>query len=89
MATVKVDIELDEFDDEEVIEYAIELLSNSHISDKKKKRFEKILKDNYGLENHEILGDIDLDNLSNKMKFEYLVSIFDKYSIEEIESKLP
>lgn len=81
--SVDVDIDLDCIDDDNLVD---ELISRSLLSDK---YIKKIL-DAFGVQLHpEVNSKSRTSTLSDKMKYEYLMNIFDKYNLTDIERLLP
>lgn len=93
MPYVNVEIDLDEIDTNELVEECCRRLkkegSRKSLTDKQKKE----LKESY-YELAEVLSmtpskGIDIKTLSDKIKYEHLSNVFEKYSLTQIQSKLP
>lgn len=82
MAYIEVDIDLDEFDVSDIVDFLERILSrNSKESDKK--IILQFIKDNGGI------NSIVPKTLDDKMKVEHLTEIFSKYTLSQIETALP
>lgn len=80
--TVEVDVDLDDFDLEDVIEYVFKELQRTKQKEELKKFRELI-----GVEEHD--GLIDIQSLDDKIKYEHLSKVFHKYTTDFIEKQLP
>lgn len=80
--SVDVDIDLDCIDDDDLVDE----LTGRSLSD----RYVKRILDTFGVQLHpEVSSNSRTSTLADKMKYEYLMRIFDKYSLTEIENKFP
>lgn len=88
MASIEVDVDLENFDDEEVIEYAINrLLRLKSINQRKQlEQMKDILSDLFEYENDEKIFPVTLED---QMKLEHIRKVFQTYSLWEILNLIP
>lgn len=79
MGYVTITIDLDEIDSDDLIEE----ICNRRLSKKQIKQ----LSDEFNVEIP--INNLKTSNLADKMKYEYLMKIFDKYNLSDIEKLLP
>ncbi len=79
MATVEVDVDLEDFDTCKIIDELEYRLKNDTISNDLKKKLNKIIQ----------AGRVTPPTLIDSMKLEYFLKIKDNYTLEQIEEKLP
>lgn len=87
MASVTVDVELDEFSDDEIFEAASERIAIAF----KRNRKEKLLRDIRPLLDEVIESEstFDVKSLDDKLKVEHLMKVWNKYSSFQLEELLP
>lgn len=80
--SIDVDIDLDCIDDDDLVdELTSRTLSDRHV---------KKTLDTFGVQlRPEVSSNSRTSTLADKMKYEYLMRIFDKYNLTEIENKFP
>lgn len=77
-----VDVDLSDIDDGELVDE----LTDRKLSDK----YVKEILDTFGVQlKSKVIEDPRISTLADKMKYEYLMKIFDKYSLTEIEDRFP
>lgn len=88
MVSIEVDVDLENFDDEEVIEYAIDrLLRLKSINrGKQLEQIKDILSDLFEDENDEKIFPVTLED---QMKLEHIRNVFHTYSLWEILKLIP
>ena len=91
--TVDVDIELDEFSTEEIINELINRLektarNSTAMSQKQKDRLRVELED-LNKKLFDTKSDLPIVSLNDRMKVEHLRSVWDKYPPQELECRLP
>lgn len=83
MASVYVDIDLNDIDDDEVISQAIYILK-TRANTEKTKELLKIMK--LSLARTE---SFKINTLDDQLKYEHLLQVYSKYTLPEIQSALP
>jgi len=81
MATIDVDVELEMFDQDEIIDYIISDIRRHDISDSNLIRLKRVL----AMSSSE---SFNVENLADLRKLEFLEEIFNKYTVEQLEEKL-
>ena len=77
-----VEVDLSDIDDRDLVDE----LTDRTLSDK----LVKEILDTFGVQLHpEVNSNSRTSTLADKMKYEYLMKIFDKYSLTEIEDRFP
>jgi len=77
-----VEVDLSNIDDGELVDE----LTDRKLSDK----YVKEILDTFGVQlRPEVSSNSRTSTLADKMKYEYLMKIYDKYSLNEIEDKFP
>lgn len=93
MAYVSVDVSISEFDTYELVDELIDRLKSSRkskqISEKQKQELAEELKDMFKFFKLNIVNEIDTSLLVDKMKLEHIIEVFNKYSINDLETRLP
>lgn len=81
--TSTVEVTLDDFDTEEILEY----LGSTHLTRSEVEKLKEILFENYGVD---AFGAhvYSLDNLGDQLKFEACKEAMEKYSLAELEKRL-
>jgi phenylpyruvate tautomerase PptA (4-oxalocrotonate tautomerase family) len=92
MPYIQVDIELDEFDTDDLVQELtsrIKASGRKRLTDKQKAELMEDLKDLYRALGLADDSAISVKTLDDKMKIEHLSSVWNRYSSSEIEQRLP
>ena len=91
MAYIEVDIDIDEFDTDEIVEELIRRIKKSVVKKPTKDQIQKVQTE--FAEMMEFFGfsddNITVNTLDEKMKIEHLKSVWGKYTSADIERLLP
>lgn len=79
MPRISVDVDLDEFDFEDVLEYVIDELKGPFRKEKVKSLISELTDD----------PRIVVESLDDEMKYEHIAKVFHKYSTDHFEKQLP
>ncbi len=86
MATVEVEVDIDEFETYELVSEIVRRISKRNrkgISDEQKKELKT------ALENEKEENVIEIKTLEDKMKMEHLENVWRKYSLADLQNLLP
>ena len=86
MASIEVDVTMEDFDDHEVIEELIYRIEHKHIPSGSILQVLNAIKDNYNLYATYILP---VNTLEDIFKAEHILTVFDKYSANTLEKRIP
>ena len=90
---VCVDIDLDEVDTDDLVEEVCRRLRRAggrkSLSDREKKELKESFSDLSAALSMIPIESIEVKTLDDKMKYEHLASVFNKYTSSQIESALP
>jgi predicted HTH transcriptional regulator len=90
MPYISIDIELDEFDFDDILDHAVKevkyKVSKNALRDTHKKKLKKLFNEITTSNLHHFPTK---KSLMDEMKMEYLSKIFDKYTLQQIENALP
>ncbi len=86
MASVSVDVDIDEFDDDEIFQAASERINSAKKSGFKR---EKLLKDIQPLIDELSYSTLPVKSLDDKLKIEHLYKVWGKYSSFQFEQLIP
>ena len=81
MAYIEVEVDLDEFSNDEIVSEVIYRINRNYLKIKQKREIIDALKVSS--------TDFDISTLADEMKLDYIKKIFHKYSLEEFERGLP
>ena len=81
MAYIEVEVDLDEFSNDEIVSEVIYRINGNYLKIKQKREIIDALKVSS--------TDFDISTLADEMKLDYIKKIFHKYSLEEFERGLP
>lgn len=90
MAYIEIDVDLSEFNDDEVIDELKYRIVQTHYPDEDIKELLETIKDNKRYS--KLFEDIDslpIKTLDDKLKLEHLLKIWNDYTADEIENLLP
>ena len=90
MRYVNIDINLDDFDFDDILDYAVKevkyKVSKNALRDTHKEKLKKLFNE---ITTSNLHDSPTKKSLMDEMKMEYLSKIFDKYTLEQIENALP
>ena len=91
MPYITVDVDLDEFDTDNLIEelsYRVKRIGRKGMTDRDKKAIEEPLRDLVIAMNLMPDANIEVKTLDDKIKYEHIASVFEKYTASELQSIL-
>jgi len=90
MAYISIDVELNEFDFENILDYVVDevkyKVSKNGLRDSHKEKLKKLFNE---ITTSNLHDSPTKKSLLDEMKMEYLSKIFDKYTLQQIEAALP
>jgi len=92
MAYVSVDIDMSDIDTDELVDEVcrrIKKAGRKSLSEKEKKQIKDDFSELNGLLSNNVVTNIEINTLEDKIKYEHLKSVFNKYSSAQIEKLLP
>lgn len=90
MASIYVDVELDEFDTEEIMhELTYRIRSLSRYNKNPLEDIKDEVRELSEVLNIKTFKGVTVETMEDQMKIEYFAKIFEKYTLTEIENKLP
>lgn len=93
MAYVEVDVDIDEFDTSDLVDELVKRMkyqnTRKSLTQKQKDDLKETLSELNQVLSLAPVNGIEIKTLDDKIKFEHIANVFNKYSIADIESKLP
>lgn len=90
MAYIEIDVDLSEFNDDEVIDELKYRIVQTHYPDEDIKELLETIKDNKRYSKlFEDIDSLSIKTLDDKLKLEHLLKIWNDYTADEIENLLP
>lgn len=93
MAYIEVDVDLDEFDTEDIVGELVSRLKyqkgRKSLTDKQKQEISNELNELNEFLNLLPVKGVEIKSLEDKLKFEHFANVFHRYSISDIENRLP
>jgi len=86
MASISVDVDIDEFDDDEIFQAASERINTVKRNNVKR---DKLIRDIQPLMEELSFDQLPNKTLDDKMKMEHLMKVWDKYNSFQLEQLLP
>lgn len=86
MASISVDVDIDEFDDDDIFQAASERIN---IVKRNNVKRDKLIRDIQPLIDELSGGQIPVKSLDDKMKIEHLMKVWDKYNSFQLSELLP
>lgn len=88
MAYIDVEIDLDDFDDDDIFEEAIlrlRRMRRSSPSEAQKEEIREVIAEFNNVFNMEPAPEMKIETFSDKMKVDLLIPVYEKYSYQQIE----
>jgi len=85
---MNINIDLDEFSDEEVVKYVINRYENKSHFPLNEELKQKLVESVSGVQPISVLFNIECQSVEGQIKIELLQTAFEKYSLVELENKL-